>query len=290
MSLTISMLSSFPPPAFDELPAATSPMTWSFGIPSPEYSPMFDLGPSSSPAFQPSVAYQWPNRVAAAAAEEEEEEEEEEEAEGDDCCVCLCHMQPLRAAVVCKRMHTVCHGCLPKLYAARNNYQGGGACPTCRAPLLELDQSHEFGDSLPPNERAMVEAAKASADARFVARLISEQALEQASWRRQQRAREPAAASSPAAAAAPPAPKRKRTMAQYTADIAAEADPVRRAFLTAARVRNQVRGRMNTRAWRRRKLCRDTDIDWTIDERYIELQRVADEWSAANPPPSIEDF
>ena len=255
-----------------------------------------ELGPSSSPAFQPSAAYQWPAWLphAAAAAEEEEEEEEEEAeaAEGDDCCVCLCHMQPLRAAVVCKRLHTVCHGCLPKLYAARNNYQGGGACPTCRAPLLELDQSHEFGDSLPPQERAMVEAAKAAADARFVARLIAEQALEQASWRRQQRAREPAAASAPAAAAAaaPPAPKRKRTMAQYTADIAAETDPVRRAFLTAARVRNQVRGRMNTRAWRRRKLCRDTDIDWTIDERYIALQRAADEWSAANPPPSMEDF
>jgi len=214
---------------------------------------------------------------------------------GDECCICMCDLERGETAVICPArvvngrtvgLHTVCHGCMPQLYANMHNWMGGGKCPSCREDLIPLDQNHPYSDSLPPAERATVEAERAMADARYVARLVREQEREQADIRREQYERE-----NPPPPRAPRGPaRRKRTMTEYANDIANEQNAKRRAYLTAFRGHTQQRSRRNTRAWRRKKRCNEMGIAWNDDPTFIGLKRQADEWIAANPAPSIDDF
>ena len=276
--------------------AAYSPTTSTSASPVAVYSPS-SPGRSwpYSPAFVPREAedvigspmeegfYNWAAAAQAAAALPEEEEEEAEEG-CDNCSICLNAFRTGKAAVVCNGMHTVCHGCHPRLYAAEFSWTGGGKCPLCRASLLALNEKHPFADSLPDGAKARVEAAKARADARFVDRIRREQEQDRATAARQQQR------ALPAPAAAPAPRRRKRSSAEYLADIAAETDAQKRAFMAAHRLHTQTRSKLNTRAWRAKRKCSAAGTDWTTDAEYLRLKRAADEWLNGNPTPLLADF
>lgn len=201
----------------------------------------------------------------------------------DECCFCLEAKEDGKAAVICGGLHTVCWDCLPQVYANRNRWDARtNKCPLCREPLLNLDERHEFADTLPPAERAAVEAAKARADARFVARIVREE--------EQQRAREARAPPQPYQRVQRARPRRKRTMREYANDIANIQDPNERAFKNAFRIYAQNRSRLTTRAWRRKQNCLRAGISWHDDPRFIELNRIAEDWQRDNPRPVREDF
>lgn len=209
----------------------------------------------------------------------------------DECCICFGELVRGETAIICPPrvangrtvgLHTVCHDCVGNLYAAQHNWQGGGLCPSCREPLIPLDERHEYADSLPEDMRRTVEAAKARADARFVARIVREE--------EQQRAREARAPPQPYQRVQRARPRRKRTMREYANDIANIQDPNERAFKNAFRIYAQNRSRLTTRAWRRKQNCLRAGISWHDDPQFIELTRIAEDWQRDNPRPVREDF
>jgi hypothetical protein len=91
----------------------------------------------------------------------------------DCCCICLSDLVPDETAIVCSELHTVCHGCFGRLYAQEHNWNGGGLCPFDRKPLLKLDWTNAFGDTLPQPYRGQVEASHLAHDAEVALQLAA---------------------------------------------------------------------------------------------------------------------
>ena len=262
----------------------------------------FDIGRIDMPPVEAPV-----EEEAVAPVVEEEEEEEEAEEGADDCCICFSPLIVGKAAVICPPrvvngrtvgLHSVCHGCVPRLYAAMRHYRnGGGLCPLCRTDLIPLDENHDYGDTLPPVERDIVEAAKARSDARFVARIRREEeqdrVLQERRERRERRAqqREPVVEEEePQQAIFPAHRRRKRSTAEYIADIDAEQDEGVREYKHAARLFAKDRARLTTRAWRRKQVCLRQNITWHNDAEFLRLSQVVEDWCRENIRPVREDF
>lgn len=188
------------------------------------------------------------------------------DAEGDCCCICLQSLQPGRTAVVCSRVHVVCHGCFATLHSTSRR------CPSCRDPLLEFTAAHAYAETLPAFYQRKVKAAQDAMSASLAQRL---DALERES-----------AASPP-----PPPPlvgrrgRKRRSTQAVSAAIEALPSAAQREYERALRAYRNERERLRARVQRRRHFCERSRKDPVADAECVELQARFDAFVRANPKP-----
>ena len=212
----------------------------------------------------------------------------------DSCCLCLDDFTEAgnsRPSVVCKNLHSVCHECFPKLYATVPGYYGGGLCPSCRDPLLIIDEDHPYVDTLPIEFRVRVMDARAAEDARFAQRL--QERLNHEDEAENGFAGGGEAAAAPAAAgAAAPGKRKKRTNAEYDSDLRdlSATDPAAYRQGFAKRMFMKARSARTGRAWRRKRVLVEHGRAVETDYGYQYLRKVSQEWNRRNKFPKKAFF
>lgn len=200
----------------------------------------------------------------------------------DSCCCCLNSLVEGSTAVVCSGLHTVCWDCYPKVYNA-----SAQKCPLCRSALLQHDADHQYGETLPPPFNKMVEEARDNASKACVAEWHMMESID--SLRR-------TSATAPRHSCLQSSPDsvrnrgKKRTMAQYTADIESLDDPDERQYQFALRKYTQECEKLRVRVRRARLSCENNGVDYKYDRSYILAKANFDMFYETKTRPQRSEF